>query len=400
MSFQKYVLYERIQEKTSSFQASPLVFESLSTNEIAGKSSSMPAQRKIRQVGSLLDELKSRSKLFSIQYGFLEKTISGKIEDKKMDFTPTAISLWLSPFLSRRSSKKHWIVDNSGLPTFEPRSLKQWIRRGVPSCDRKTLWRFLIHKQILKNDCSIHTEHDYYSYTRRTDVLDEKTKYQIDIDVCRCLTNNICYQSDTKKRQLADILSVFSLLNPRISYCQSFSRVAAFALLVLPEFEAFLAFEQIICHIMPQDYYIAPMASVQSDMFALKNLIIDKLPQLAKHFAKLDIEPQFFALSWFHSLFVAIFPVDIVLLMWDNFFNEGPKILFRMSLAVLWSKQKQLLEFKEATDLLCFLSKLDTETFDVSQIRRLAFKDVNPISEETINLYRIQYFQQMASKAE
>ena len=373
------------------FQIDEVIDTSRSSEDESNNSTpslNMSGTPKLHQVASCLDTLKRKSKLFSIKYGFLEKTVV-KNEGNEKTEKSCSLSLGLSPIL-KYPFPKYWIMDSSGLPTVEPRSLKHWARRGVPSCDRKTLWRFLIHEQILKNGCSILNEHDYYSYSRRTDILDEKTKHQIELDVCRCLTNNICYQSETKQLQLADILRIFSILNPRISYCQSFSRIAAFALLILPEFEAFLAFEQIVCHILPPDYYLAPMTTLMSDLFAFKHLIRDKLPNLAKHFAKLQIDPQVFALSWFHSLFVTLFPVDVILLLWDSFLTEGHKVLFRIGLAVLWTKQKQILEIKEGTDLLCFLSKLDSESFDISQTRRYAFKEVNPLSEETINSFRNQ----------
>ena len=44
---------------------------------------------------------------------------------------------------------------------------------------------------------------------------------------------------------------------------------------------------------------------------------------------QLDIPLQPIATIWFMSLFVHVLPLNVLEHMWDVFFLEGPKILFR-----------------------------------------------------------------------
>ncbi len=48
--------------------------------------------------------------------------------------------------------------------------------------------------------------------------------------------------------------------------------------------------------------------------------------------SQLDIPLQPIATIWFMSLFVHVLPLNILEHMWDVFFLEGPKILFRYPL--------------------------------------------------------------------
>lgn len=49
-----------------------------------------------------------------------------------------------------------------------------------------------------------------------------------------------------------------------------------------------------------------------------------------------------FASRWFMTLFSRDFPADVVVRIWDCFFMEGLKIMFRVALAVLKLVQSKI----------------------------------------------------------
>jgi len=62
----------------------------------------------------------------------------------------------------------------------------------------------------------------------------------------------------------------------------------------------------------------------------LKDLVAEKLPLVAAHFATLNFDLTLFAFSWFLTLFVDNIPVETYLRIWDAFMYEGSKVLIAL----------------------------------------------------------------------
>jgi len=58
------------------------------------------------------------------------------------------------------------------------------------------------------------------------------------------------------------------------------------------------------------------------------------------------IETFFYATGWFLTLYTAFLPFNLVLRIIDIFFFEKFKILYRVGLAILKCKEKEILEAK------------------------------------------------------
>ena len=54
------------------------------------------------------------------------------------------------------------------------------------------------------------------------------------------------------------------------------------------------------------------------------------------------------ATDWYLCLFSTSLPAETVARVWDALFNEGPKILYRVALALLKVEEETLLKFDNA----------------------------------------------------
>ena len=81
----------------------------------------------------------------------------------------------------------------------------------------------------------------------------------------------------------------------------------------------------------------------------LDSLVAKYLPDISRHLKEQKVDALLFCVEWFMSVFCRTLPWSCVLRVWDIFFFEGVKALFRTSLAVLRltlgnKKQRQMYE--------------------------------------------------------
>ena len=69
-------------------------------------------------------------------------------------------------------------------------------------------------------------------------------------------------------------------------YEQGFNRIAAIALLFLNEEDAFWLLVYIVDVVMPLNYYTKQLIGAQVDQAVFKELVSEKLPNLAEHLGK------------------------------------------------------------------------------------------------------------------
>ena len=77
-----------------------------------------------------------------------------------------------------------------------------------------------------------------------------------------------------------------------------------------------------------------------------------KLPKLARHMESINCEMSLFATDWFLCLFCTSMPSDVCVRIWDCLFNEGPKIIFRVAVAILSLAERHLLEIDNPGEML------------------------------------------------
>lgn len=196
----------------------------------------------------------------------------------------------------------------------------------------------------------------------------DKCFKQIELDLLRTLPNNRHFEDPNSRgiQRVRRVLRAYACFNQAVGYCQGMNRLAAMALLVLPEEEAFWCLVAIVQCIMPKDYYLKPWLA-QVDCCVLSDLLEKKMPRLHKHLVNNDIQLTLF--TWFFTIFVDGFRPELMLRIWDCFLLEGDKVLFRFALAILYLSQDDLLEMNDFSTMSSHLSRLvSTRQLDMEQL--------------------------------
>jgi hypothetical protein len=72
---------------------------------------------------------------------------------------------------------------------------------------------------------------------------------------------------------------------------------------------------------------------------------------------------------------VGFLPLNSTLRIWDIFLNEGCKVLFRVSIALLKKYEKEILKIDDIVELSKFFKSLEENFFDIDGLLSIAYKD-------------------------
>ena len=271
--------------------------------------------------------------------------------------------------------------------------LKELLRTGVPQEYRPKVWKSIIDLRVAKDKKELAT--DYYqrlsaqtptkpAHSYQRDI----TMKQIELDLLRTLPNNRHFENLESEGtcRLRNILVAFSRHNPTVGYCQGLNRLAAVALLMMPEEDAFWCLVAIVEHIMPREYYSQNLLGAHVDQYVFRDLLAEKPPRVHYHMEQFGIEISLF--SWFLTCFVDNIPVDVYLRIWDVFLYEGSKVLFRFALAFLKMHEEEILRLQDSMMINTFLRTLGERNCDVRTLCKIAFSLLNPFPMSKVKTKR------------
>uniref|UniRef100_A0A8C4Q075 TBC1 domain family, member 10b n=1 Tax=Eptatretus burgeri TaxID=7764 RepID=A0A8C4Q075_EPTBU len=136
------------------------------------------------------------------------------------------------------------------------------------------------------------------------------------------------------QQDLFRVLKAYTEYRPDEGYCQAQAPVAAVLLMHMPAEQAFWTFVQICDKYLP-GYYSGNLEALQLDGETLVVLLQKVSPAVARHLKKQKVDPVLYMTEWFMCVFSRTLPWACVLRMWDVFFCEGVKVMFRVALVLL-----------------------------------------------------------------
>lgn len=298
----------------------------------------------------------------------------------------------------------NFIKDFDSVDLGKSKEFKSLLRSGVPQEYRCKIWKSLVDLKIGDERRSYGPDY-YQSLLEPNRPLNSSKKTlnpawkQIELDLLRTLPNNKHFETldSSGTVRLRRVLTAYSEHNPQVGYCQGMNRLAAVALLVLPEEEAFWCLATIIDKIMPKGYY-NDLWLAQVDSSVVMDYIAVKLPNLSEHFRRNGVEISLFA--WFLTIFVDGTPPALFLRLWDTFLYEGDKILFRVALALLRMYENEILRLSNSVSINNFLRSTVNAPMDVDQFFDIAFNWINPLSTRSLKAKRQHNFQLIKSSFE
>ncbi|KAF2144999.1 uncharacterized protein K452DRAFT_215459, partial [Aplosporella prunicola CBS 121167] len=366
------------------------------------------------------------------QYGF--KKTSQHITVQQYD-------AWNGPYtehVERRRKKWVHLMRQHGLPTenpvkFPPRTekVKRFIRKGIPPEWRGAAWFWYAGGP----DWMAKKPGLYWELIEQVGdgKLSEQDREHIERDLNRTFPDNVKFRPESRAsmnaahmldtrateltpecetpilRALRRVLQAFAVHNPGIGYCQSLNFLAGLLLIFLDEDEekAFILLDIITTLHLPGTHSRVLEANI--DIGVLMSCIRESMPAI---WNKIDDTSDMEAggsrvataaarlptvslamTSWFMSLFVGSFPIETVLRVWDSFFYEGSKTLFRIALTIMKIGEAEIRAISDPMEVFQIIQTLPRRLIDANALMELCFRRRNGfghVSQDTVDSRRIE----------
>ncbi len=209
---------------------------------------------------------------------------------------------------------------------------------------------------------------------------------------------------------LRRVLHAFSLYNPRIGYCQSLNFLAGMLLLfVETEEQAFWLLNVITRVYLPGTHEMSLEGS-KVDLGVLMVALKDSMPGVWKHLAgdeadmdqpvakktkKRDKDNKQLGggandpnrlpaitlcmTAWFMSCFIGTLPIEPVLRVWDIFFYEGSRTLFRIALAIFKVGEAEIKAVADPMEMFGVVQTIPRRLLDPNALLEACYKRRNGI---------------------
>nr|XP_060636215.1 TBC1 domain family member 10B [Anolis sagrei ordinatus] len=208
--------------------------------------------------------------------------------------------------------------------------VKLRCRKGIPSSLRAKAWQLLSNsKELLDQNPGKFEELERQSGDPKwLDVIEKDLHRQFPFH------EMFAARGGHGQQDLYRILKAYTIYRPEEGYCQAQAPVAAVLLMHMPAEQAFWCLVQICEKYLP-GYYSAGLEAIQLDGEIFFALLRRASPIAYRHLKRYKIDPILYMTEWFMCIFSRTLPWCSVLRVWDMFFCEGVKIIFRVGLVLL-----------------------------------------------------------------
>ncbi|XP_026181821.1 TBC1 domain family member 10B isoform X2 [Mastacembelus armatus] len=255
------------------------------------------------------------------KYGFLggNQYSEGSEKEVRVDVARQREMKWLDMFKNWDKWIKH---------RFQKVKLR--CRKGIPSSLRSTAWQLLSNsKELLEaNKGKFEELEREQGEAKWLDIIEKDLHRQFPFH------EMFASRGGHGQQDLYRILKAYTIYRPDEGYCQAQAPVAAVLLMHMPAEQAFWCLVQICEKYLP-GYYSAGLEAIQLDGEIFFSLLRRTCPMAYRHLKKFKIDPILYMTEWFMCIFSRTLPWACVLRVWDMFFCEGVKIVFRVGLVLL-----------------------------------------------------------------
>ncbi|KAI1655180.1 TBC domain-containing protein [Daldinia decipiens] len=342
-------------------------------------------------------------------------------------------------YLERR--RKKWIafLREHGLMTdnpnrFPPRSnkTKRFVRKGIPPDWRGAAWFYYAGgPAVVAKHAGLYDG-----------LLKQKAKNvdveAIERDLHRTFPDNIKFRSgpvslsDSSQQALAKetegiipvvekpmivslrrVLHAFAIYNPKIGYCQSLNFLAGLLLLFVESEEHAFWLLNIIARVYLPGTHETSLEGANVDLGVLMSSLRESMPNVwAKIGGELDGTDVVWSKSWRHrhraettrlppitlcmtawfmSCYIGTLPIESTLRVWDVFFYEGSKTLFRIALAIFKIGENEIRGVGDPMEIFQVVQTIPRRLIDANGLIEACFKRRNGfghLSQETVEQKR------------
>lgn len=312
----------------------------------------------------------------SDRYGFTIKVLPSQIKERA-DCDASAEkekALW---------DEKDYITQGRLPGEFK---LKEYVRRGLPPSVRARTW------MEMSNAYKKKAAHASNYYTMMVQAAEAGSAYcdEIEQDSRHTFPDHPWLCTPEGQSALNRVLMAYSMHNDKVGYVRSMNAAVALMLVVLDRSEenAFWVLATIVEDTLFPGTFSRNLEGCQVEMKALDELISDKLPRLAAHFQVIEMDISLLATDWYLGLYATSFPAETVCRIWDALLLEGPKILFRVALAMLKVYEDNVLKVDNAAEVVLRMRKAASTMHQRDVLMGTAFEGIGSLGMATIDKYR------------
>ncbi|KAG0093378.1 hypothetical protein BGZ92_005849 [Podila epicladia] len=318
----------------------------------------------------------STANLYINDYGFIYDLEDESNQGQDLSGTGSAVSEWakMSETDKKRAIRKQkynreneikWVHAATRLHADNVKKsskYKKLVRRGVPTSVRGRVWLFL-------------AKADLYRQPGLFEELQKRGPLPIheviERDIHRCYPDHVHFRDGmggTGQQDLHAILRAYAHYKPSVGYCQGMGRLVGMMLMQMPVEDAFWLLVATIEGYM-QDYYTPTLRQLRIDAQVFDRLLKEQDPALSEHLEKNDVIPLMYMTQWFMTLFTMSLPWASVLRVWDVFYFDGVKALFRVGLAILQLCREHLLnKCPSSSELLAYILHIPLDILAPKQL--------------------------------
>ncbi|XP_060758154.1 TBC1 domain family member 10A-like isoform X2 [Neoarius graeffei] len=208
--------------------------------------------------------------------------------------------------------------------------VKLRCRKGIPSSLRARAWQLLSNSEelLMANIGKFEELEREPGDPKWLDIIEKDLHRQFPFH------EMFAARGGHGQQDLYRILKAYTVYRPDEGYCQAQAPVAAVLLMHMPAEQAFWCLVQICEKYLP-GYYSAGLEAIQLDGEIFFSLLRRVCPMAYRHLKKFKIDPILYMTEWFMCIFSRTLPWSCVLRVWDMFFCEGVKVVFRVGLVLL-----------------------------------------------------------------
>lgn len=247
---------------------------------------------------------------------------------------------------------------------------------GIPAEERANVWEIVTNARVM---CASNPR-AYSQAVAQLGNLDNKIVGDIRKDVRRTMQNHPFFQAQSGMDALTRVLSVFSIRNPHIGYCQSMNVLAGTLLVIYGlehEERAYWMLDTLINNYLPPDYYTSSIIGARADCVVLSYLLQEYWPKLAAHLRTHNIDLQMVAMSWFMCLFTDTLDQTNALRVWDMLLvSNKSSLLVRVSLGILAKFEPMLLTLNQTSECFELLARVGQLVVDLMDLLEVTEKVV------------------------
>jgi hypothetical protein len=265
--------------------------------------------------------------------------------------------------------------------------VKRYVRRGIPDECRGIAWQYLTGSVELKQP------ERYASLLRHN--LTEATARQIELDLPRTHFKKSSGEKlpPPPRDPMRRVLHAYAIYDPAVGYVQGMAFVVAVLIHYMSEEDSFWMLVRLMDHYNYHNALIQDFPFVKLCLTQLRRVIRKFTPKLYHRLSPTEGDHKtsmLVPMEFFTAVFVALLsdslPWELLVRVWDSFFFEEWKTIFRFVVALLQFHEERLLKIQDDS---AFITAMRIPTLCLDRVVDATMQATFKVRLQSKTLFRV-----------